>query len=123
MTIEGKALSAAEIRDRMEKTAPHDQAEHFDGKSVFEKLSEPAMNQAVSVSAWIRIERGTAGANYIVSKGESDKAYSLGLTGGCCAGASMEHTCKPNGPLSCTSGCMSRGPSMGTGCRYTSMAK
>ena len=54
----------------------------FDGKTSWHELPIPAMSQAVQVSAWIKI-RGTAEANYIVSKGEWNQAYSLGLSSGC----------------------------------------
>jgi len=83
LRIEGRALSSDEIRARMEKAASHDQSEHFDGKSIFERLTEPAMTKAVSVSGWIRIDSASPEANFIVSKGEWNQAYSLGLSSGC----------------------------------------
>ena len=50
---------------------------------MFEKLAAPVMTRAVSVSAWIKIQSVSSDANYIVSKGEWNQAYSLGLSHGC----------------------------------------
>jgi hypothetical protein len=57
--------------------------ETFDGKAAWHPLPAPRMDQTVSVGAWIKINRAAPDANYIVSKGEWNQAYSLGLSGGC----------------------------------------
>jgi hypothetical protein len=54
----------------------------FDGKTTSRELTAPQMTNAASVGAWIKINRA-AEANYILSKGEWNSAYSLGLSGGC----------------------------------------
>lgn len=46
-----------------------------------EKTTVPRMDGGVSVGAWINI-RKTGDANYILSKGEWNRAYSLGLSAG-----------------------------------------
>jgi alpha-L-fucosidase 2 len=54
-------------------------AESFDGKTTYYELAVPKMDKAVSVAAWIKIAAVSSEANYIVSKGEWNQAYSLGL--------------------------------------------
>ncbi len=56
--------------------------ERFDGKSRWHELSVPRMDRTVSVAAWIKIAGIHPEANYIVSKGEWNQAYSLGLSAG-----------------------------------------
>jgi hypothetical protein len=46
-------------------------------------LPVPLVTGAFNVSAWIKISTAAADANYILSKGEWNKAYSLGLSNGC----------------------------------------
>lgn len=57
--------------------------EVFDGKSTWHLLPEPEITDTVSVGAWIRINATSPEANYIVSKGEWNRSYSLGLSNGC----------------------------------------
>lgn len=57
-------------------------AEQFDGKATWHELSVSKMNRFVSVAAWIKIASTSGEANYIVSKGEWNQAYSLGLSNG-----------------------------------------
>ena len=57
-------------------------AERFDGKTTFREIAVPAMSKTVSVAAWIKIAGVSPDANYIVSKGEWNQAYSLGLSDG-----------------------------------------
>jgi len=57
--------------------------ERFDGKSTWRTMAEPMVASTVSVEAWIRINAAGPEANYIVSKGEWNRAYSLGLSAGC----------------------------------------
>ena len=54
----------------------------FDGKKVFAELPVPRLEKALTVTAWIKIESTSPEANYIVSKGEWNEAYSLGLSNG-----------------------------------------
>jgi alpha-L-fucosidase 2 len=56
--------------------------EPFDGKTTWHPLQVPRMGKTVSVAAWIKIAGVTPDANYIVSKGEWNQAYSLGLSNG-----------------------------------------
>ena len=57
-------------------------AERFDGKTTWRELAVPKMDKTVSVAAWIKIAGTSQEANYIVSKGEWNQAYSLGLSNG-----------------------------------------
>jgi len=81
--IKASALTADEIRRILDRKALWPQPKRFDGKSVFDVTAEPAMTRAVSVSAWIKIESASPDANYIISKGDWNQAYSLGLSNGC----------------------------------------
>jgi len=54
----------------------------FDGKQTHRTLTVPKMGKTVSVGAWIKIAGTSGEANYIVSKGEWNQAYSLGLSNG-----------------------------------------
>ena len=56
--------------------------ERYDGKATWREWVVPRMSKAVSVAAWIRIAGTSKEANYIVSKGEWNQAYSLGLSNG-----------------------------------------
>ena len=56
--------------------------EAFDGKATWHPLAVPKMDKSVSVAAWIKIAETSPEANYIVSKGEWSRAYSLGLSSG-----------------------------------------
>jgi alpha-L-fucosidase 2 len=56
--------------------------ERFDGKSKWREMAAPRVDRTVSVAAWIRIGGASPEANYIVSKGEWNQAYSLGLSAG-----------------------------------------
>ncbi len=58
------------------------QPEPFDGRTTSRELPVPRMGQTVSVAAWIRIATAHPEANYIVSKGAWNQAYSLGLSAG-----------------------------------------
>jgi hypothetical protein len=55
----------------------------FDGQRIFDERQAVGVAQAVTVAAWIKIEGVGKEANYIVSKGEWNQAYSLGLSAGC----------------------------------------
>jgi len=56
--------------------------EHFDGKSGWREVAVPRVDRTVSVAAWIKIAGTSPEANYIVSKGEWNRSYSLGLSAG-----------------------------------------
>ena len=56
--------------------------EQFDGKTTWRELAAPKMDKSVSVAAWIKIAGTSPEANYIVSKGDWNHAYSLGLSNG-----------------------------------------
>ena len=56
--------------------------EAFDGRTTFREAHVPRMDKKVSIGAWIKINR-SGEANYIVSKGDWNNAYSFGLSGGC----------------------------------------
>ncbi|MCX6996879.1 MAG: hypothetical protein NTV49_07300 [Kiritimatiellaeota bacterium] len=81
--VVGKALSAQEIADLAKAGVKETDAKVYDGSTAFTALDVPKMDTAVSVSAWIKIESYADTANYIVSKGEWNQAYSLGLSSGC----------------------------------------
>jgi len=81
--LEGHALTAEEIRTQAAKHDDNPVAKRFDGRGVFETIVAPRMTKAVTVAAWIKIESASAEANYIVSKGDWNHAYSLGLSNGC----------------------------------------
>ncbi|MCX7048080.1 MAG: hypothetical protein NTX50_21670 [Candidatus Sumerlaeota bacterium] len=55
----------------------------FDGKKVYVDIPIARMNKGVTVAAWIKAESASTEANYIVSKGDWNQAYSLGLSNGC----------------------------------------
>jgi len=79
--IAPNAWSADEIRAQAGNPAADSAAKVFDGRSIFEERPAPKLNKSVSVSAWLKVE-SVGEANYIVSKGDWDQAYSLGLSGG-----------------------------------------
>jgi alpha-L-fucosidase 2 len=82
VSIENRALAAREIRTIASKGHDDPAAKKFDGR-VFETLQQPRMDKSITVAAWIKIESVNSDANYIVSKGDWDQAYSLGLAAGC----------------------------------------
>ena len=81
--IEPRALSAEEILALVKQRRIGDVPKPFDGRTTFEELQAPRVEQAVTVAAWIKINGAGKEANYIVSKGEWNQAYSLGLSAGC----------------------------------------
>ena len=54
----------------------------FDGKTTFAELPAPRVDKAVSVTAWINTKSANPEANYIVSNGEWNQGFSLGLSNG-----------------------------------------
>jgi len=62
--------------------APPAKPERFDGKTTWREVAVPRMSKTVSVAAWIKIAGTSKEANYMVSKGEWNRAYSLGLSNG-----------------------------------------
>ena len=81
------------------------------------------MTKAVSVSAWIKIDNLNREANYIVSKGEWNQAYSLGLSRGCLRWSVNGVCVQTEQPLELHSGFTSPGPSTGIECAPTYRAK
>ena len=81
--IEPTALSADEILALVQKRRIGQAPKRFDSRSTFEELQVPRMKKAVTVAAWIKIHGVGKEANYVVSKGEWNRAYSLGLSAGC----------------------------------------
>jgi alpha-L-fucosidase 2 len=61
--------------------SPH-RAERFDGKAAWHEMAVSKMGRTISVGAWVKIAGTSKEANYIVSKGEWNQAYSLGLSNG-----------------------------------------
>ena len=73
--------------------------EHFDGKTTWREMAVGRFDQTVSVAAWIRIASASPDANYIVSKGEWNRAYSLGLSAGRLRWAINGTFCQTEQPL------------------------
>lgn len=80
--IEPTPLSEDKIRKLFQQRRIGQTPKRFDGRTTFEELQVPHMKQAVTVAAWIKINGAGKEANYIVSKGEWNRAYSLGLSAG-----------------------------------------
>ena len=80
--IEAKCLTDDEIKT-LAAAIPQHGGKQYDGRSTFEQATPPPMNKCVSISAWIKIESENQEANYIVSKGDWNQSYSLGLSHGC----------------------------------------
>ena len=76
------ALTAGEIEATAREHQPGSAGKSFNGKTDFEDRAAPAIRDAVTVSAWIKVKSEGPEPNYIVSKGEWNKAYSLGLVKG-----------------------------------------
>jgi len=82
VSVVPKALSADAIAAAAAKRPEESAATAFDGRQDYQKQPRPTVGKAVTVSAWVRIGRADKEANYIVSRGEWNRAYSLGLSGG-----------------------------------------
>jgi hypothetical protein len=54
----------------------------FDGRQTHVDVAVPRMDKAVTVAAWVQAGSAAGEANYIVSKGEWNQGYSLGLSNG-----------------------------------------
>ena len=57
-------------------------AQRYDGRTTWHPFDAPPVSTAVTVSAWIRIASAHPEANYLVSQGEWNRGYSLGLSAG-----------------------------------------
>ena len=86
--IEPQALTAEEIRALAKERRIGESPKRFDGQRTFDERPSPRVEKAVTVAAWIKIEGVGTEANYIVSRGEWNQAYSLGLAAGCLRWAS-----------------------------------
>ncbi len=80
LRIVDRALTSDEIRAAA--SSVRGPAEEFDGKSIFRTLDAPKVTRAVTVAGWVRIDGVSPEANYIVSSGEWNRSYSLGLSAG-----------------------------------------
>ncbi len=80
LRIVDRGLTPEEVA--AEAARPHGDGEVFDGRSTWHEVQAPRVEHAVTVSAWIRIGSISREANYVVSKGEWNQAYSLGLSKG-----------------------------------------
>ncbi len=78
ITMEARAASDADV-SAMAKRA-HGKVEAFDGQTR-QKLDPPALPAAFTISGWIQ-PAAFGEANYILSKGDWDQSYSLGLSTG-----------------------------------------
>jgi hypothetical protein len=82
VSVVPNALSTDAIAAAARKQPEESTATAFDGRKDYQKQPAPTVSTAVTVSAWVRIDRTDKEANYIVSRGEWNCAYSLGLSGG-----------------------------------------
>ncbi|MCY2950508.1 MAG: hypothetical protein NTU53_00835 [Planctomycetota bacterium] len=78
-----KVLDRALTKDEIAKLARDERKEVrvFDGRTR-QPLSAPAISKGLAISGWIKASKRSPEADYIVSKGEWNQAYSLGLSGG-----------------------------------------
>lgn len=74
-----RALSINEVEKLFK--AERKEIHSFDGKSA-KAIIAPEVSKALTVSAWIKAATLSTEADYIVSKGDWDQAYSLGISGG-----------------------------------------
>ncbi|MCX5670843.1 MAG: hypothetical protein NTU94_05925, partial [Planctomycetota bacterium] len=74
-----RALSEEEIAKLAQ--AERKEVKAFDGKTR-QPLAAPAISRALTISGWIKASKRSREADYIISKGEWNQAYSLGLSGG-----------------------------------------
>lgn len=79
LSVTDRALSVEEIA-RLALRARRD-IQAFDGKAG-RPLAVPAIAKAVTISGWIKPARLSADADYIVSMGEWNQGFSLGLSNG-----------------------------------------
>jgi alpha-L-fucosidase 2 len=77
--VSDKVLPLADITKKARN--PRRKVEAFDGKSGRE-LSAPVISKTVTISGWIKAASLSPEADYIVSKGEWNQGYSLGLSQG-----------------------------------------
>lgn len=79
VTIVDRALGVGEIAEAAKGVRRN--VRNFDGKTAIEPEVPPISN-ALTVSAWIHAATRSREADYIVSKGAWDQAFSLGLSNG-----------------------------------------
>jgi hypothetical protein len=79
VTVLDRALSEEEIAKLAQGELKEVNA--FDGKTR-QPLAAPAISKALTISAWIKVAKRSREADYILSKGEWNQAYSLGLSNG-----------------------------------------
>ena len=83
LQVEGRGAGEAEIQALAAELPAPEAAWRFNGRTVWRTMPEPMVDTAVTVSAWIKINATSPEANYIASKGEWNRSYSLGLSAGC----------------------------------------
>ncbi len=71
----------------------------FDGRRTYVEAAAPTVERAISVGAWLWTESAASEANYIVSRGEWNRGYSLGLSNGRVRWAIGETFVQPEEPL------------------------
>ena len=78
-----KVLDRALSEEEIAKLAQGERKEvrAFDGKTR-QPLAAPAISRALTVYGWIKASKRSREADYIISKGEWNQAYSLGLSKG-----------------------------------------
>ncbi len=80
LKVEPRMLSEEEIT--VLSKSPHTVIQTFDGKTKTPLEIPVTPKTQLSISGWIKPSQLSSEANYLVSKGEWDQAYSLGLSGG-----------------------------------------
>lgn len=79
LRIEPRALKAEAIGELVKERRIGQEPKLFDGSTTFQELPMQRMDQALTVAAWIKIERPSSDAHTIVNKG---RAYTLDLSNG-----------------------------------------
>lgn len=79
VSVLDRALAHSEIA-KLARSG-HGNAESYDGKAG-KPFAAPIISKTLTVSAWIKPASRSAEADYIVSKGEWNQGYSLGLSNG-----------------------------------------
>ena len=80
MRVLERALSHAEIAALA--TGERKNVQVIDGKTG-QSLAAPDISKALTISCWIKAASLSTVADYLISKGEWNQAYSLGLSSGC----------------------------------------
>jgi len=92
-----RALSEEEIAKLAQ--GEHKEVKVFDGRTR-QPLGAPAISRALTVSGWIKASKRSREADYIISKGEWNQAYSLGLSDDTLALRGTKAVIAPDGKIS-----------------------